>query len=735
MTDCRRGICGLCYHSAGCGAIVYFDDDGKIDRLEPDPDVPLGSVLCPIADSAKEIVYSDERLLHPLRRNGPKGRHEFERISWDDALEIIVERLNTLKNEHGPECVGFYAGTGSYERSFKDVFQVGGSEIYLAASVLFPFGSPNTFGVGAPCYTSLGVLTPKTTFGCLHTDMYSDLDNSDLIVVWGTNPATSTPPADYHRLEVAVEEGARLIVIDPRKTACADLAGSEWIPIRPGTDGALALGLCHVLIRDGRVDSEFVKRWTLGFEEFAEYVQGFDPATVSRITDVDRHRIEALAREIHSAEGASYIMYTGLEYSKCGVQSIRAVMVLWAIAGQLDVIGGRGFLMRGNGIPIPTEEQVKSPGYERSIGAGKFPVYAHYCQEPHASLIPDAVLKGDPYKLRSLIVLGASLATSWPAPHIWRRTLAALDFLVCIDRQMTADAAFADLVLPAATGFEMESYCYYYCTARIRERIIEPIGESRPDYEIITELADRLGYGELYPRHSEDVLARFLTNTGFTVKEWRDAEKGLIRNCHEIMETRKWEKGLLRADGEPGFETPSGRIEIRSSILEKYGHPGLPIYEESEETAVSQPDLARRFPLILGTGSMKPDMKSCFRAIPTFVERFPAPIVEINEQDAEPRGIRSGDQVMLKTSRGEVVMRAFVTDRIKSGVAYAAVGGGGPLGTEEWKQSNVNELTDPQQFDPISGFPVLKVLMCEITRKKRVRRGVALQSAAQGCAG
>jgi len=731
----RPGICGLCYHSPGCGAIVHFDSEGRIDRLEPDPSVPVGSTLCPIADAAKEIVYDERRLKQPMRRTGPKGRHEFEPIGWDEAFDLIVERLTDLKERHGPESVGFYAGTGSYERSIKDVFQVGGSEIYLATSVLFPFGSPNTFGVGAPCYTSLGVLAPKTTLGCLHTDMYSDLDNSDLIVVWGTNPATSTPPADYHRLEVAAEEGARILVIDPRKTRCADLAGSEWIPIRPGTDGALALALCHVLIRDERIDLEFVESWTEGFEEFAAYVKDFTPAEASRISDVPEARIERLAREIHQAEGASYIMYTGLEYSKCGVQSIRAVMALWALAGQLDVLGGRGFLMRGNGIPLPREKHVPSPGYEKSVGRGKFPVYAHYCQEPHASLIPSAVLDSDPYPLRALIVLGSSLATAWPAPHLWRRTLGALDFLVCVDLQLTADAAYADLVLPATTGFEFESYCYYGCTARIREKMIEPVGDSRPDYRILLELADRLGYGHLYPHTTDEVLERFLMNTEFTLDEWRNAENGVLRNCHEIMEYRKWEKGLLRADGKPGFETPSGKIELRSSILEGFGHEGLPVYEESDETPVTRPDLAKRYPLILGTGSMKPDMKSCFRAIPAFREKFPAPIVEVNEVDAEERGIASGDQVMVKTDRGEVTMRALVTDRIKPGVVYAAVGGGGPLGPGEWQQSNVNDLTDPEQCDPISGFPVYKVLLCEVAKKRRVRRGAARQDGSQGCAG
>ncbi|MCP4579667.1 MAG: molybdopterin-dependent oxidoreductase, partial [Deltaproteobacteria bacterium] len=326
MLSQKFGVCGICFHSPGCGAIVHFDEQGKIDRLEPDPDAPSGSILCPIAGSVKEIVYSESRLKHPLKRVGPKGTLEFEEISWDEAFDIIVENLNQLKKKHGPETVGFYTGTGSYERSFKDIYQLKGSEIYLSPSILFPFGSPNTFGVGAPCYTSLGVLAPKLTMGCLHIDMFSDIDNSDLIWVWGTDPSTATPPEMFQRLKRASEEGADIIVIDPRKTRAAELEGSEWIPIRPGSDGALALGLSHILIRDNLYDEAFVEDWTLGFDEFKAYVEDFTPEYVSTVTGINEDRIERLAEDIADAEGASYIMYTGLEYTKSGVQNIRAVM-------------------------------------------------------------------------------------------------------------------------------------------------------------------------------------------------------------------------------------------------------------------------------------------------------------------------------------------------------------------------------------------------------------------------
>jgi anaerobic selenocysteine-containing dehydrogenase len=479
-----------------------------------------------------------------------------------------------------------------------------------------------------------------------------------------------------------------------------------------------------------------VDSWTVGFDEFAEYVKQFPPERVAELTGFDEETIEDLAERIADAEGASYVMYTGLEYTKSGVQNIRAVMVLWALAGQLDVEGGRCFLGRGRTLPLARERQLETPGFERSIGAGKFPVYAHYCGgEPHAILLPRAIIDEDPYPVKGLIVLGASLLTAWPNPSLWQRALEKLDFLVSIDLQFTRDAAFADLVLPATTAFEHSSYCFYGNAIRYREKMIEPVGAAKPAYQILVELAERLGYGDAFPKHPDKILDEILTKSGATLDDVLAAEKKVFALPKAPMTYRKWEKGLLRADGKPGFETPSGKFEIRSSILEQYGYNGLPVYEESDETPVSNPDLSKRFPLILGTGPFKPDMKSCLRAIPGFIKKYPDPMVQMNPADAENRKIKTGDLVVIRTPRGQVPMRAYVTDKIMPGFVYAPVGGGGPQGPESWQRANVNQLTDDRQFDEISGFPVYKTLLCQIKKKKRVRRGAASADPTLGCGG
>jgi cysteine desulfurase NifS len=707
----KRGICGIC--PAGCWVVAEFDERGRMSRLRPDEGSPMG-ILCRLGEHAKEIVYSENRLLDPLRRKGPKGTYEFEPVSWDEAYTEIAERLNAIKREHGPEAAAIYTGVGTFEQSLCDIFQPRGVAVSSASSVLFPFGSPNTMGVGALCYVSYGMIAPHLTTGKMLIDTFNDMDNSDLIVVWGTNPATDQPPVEMRRIADAHARGASIVVIDPRRTQAARFSRSDWIPIRPGTDGALALGMCNVLIAEELYEERFVRDWTHGFADFARYVQHYRPEVVERITGVPAEKVVSLARRLAGAKGASQLMYTGLEYSSSGVQSIRASLVLWALSGQLDVPGGRCFTMPGNSFPINRSGHVANPDTGPRLGRDRFPIYIKYRDEAHAIALPASVLEGKPYKIRSLIIQGSSIITSWPQTEIWEKTLSALDFLVTIDRQFTADAAFADIVLPASTFFEGRSYMVYGPLFRIREPLIEPLGQSRPDYSIMTELAQRLGYGHLYPQGDEALLRHVLDGSGFTYEQVMEAG-GMVSVPTRIMEYRKWEKGLLRADGRPGFDTPTGKFEIHSGVLEEYGYDPLPVYTEPPESPLSRPDLFEKFPLVFNSGSRSQNSFHT-QQIGTrgLNEERPAPGVLINQEDAEARGIKNGDRVRIRTPRGSVLMRAKVTGDIMRGAVDANHAGGGPLGPPEWREANVNRLTDLGQCDPISGFPVYKCLLCEI---------------------
>ncbi|MGB6873833.1 MAG: IscS subfamily cysteine desulfurase [Dehalococcoidia bacterium] len=708
----RKGLCGIC--PAGCWVEVGFAN-GRLADIRADSSHTLG-MICRRAKHAPEIVYSKHRLRHPLKRAGYKGSYNFKRVSWEEAYELIARSLLKIKQESGPEAVSIYTGRGAQELSLCDLYQPKGVVVSSASNILFPFGSPNTMGVGALCYVSLHMIAPHVTMGRMQMNMFTDIENAEIVVVWGTNPATDSPPADMQRLEAAAKHGAKIVVIDPRRTETAIRANAQWIPIRPGTDGALALSMIEVMIDEDLYDEDFADNWCYGFDELKTYVQHFQPEVVQSITWVPADTIRDLARRICKASGASLLMYTGLEYSNSGVQSARAVLTLFALANQIDVPGGIGLTMLNSEFPINRSCNIDNPNLDLAIGRSEFPVYASYRGEAHTIALVDSVLKSHPYRTRALIIHGASLLTSWPQTSIWREILSKLDFVVCIDRQLTADAAYADIVLPATTMFENYSYMTYGPIFCLRERMIEPVGEARNDYLIMAELARHLGYGHLFPQTEEEMLRFVLEGSGYTLEDVK-ASGGWVRIPTPMMEYKKWQKGGLRRDGKSGFDTPTGKFEIWSTILEEYGYEPLPKYIEPTEGPLGSPKLVGSFPLVFNSGARpQTDFRSQHHGIEGLVTDTPEPIVEINIEDAEKRDIRSGDLVRVITPRGSVPFRAKVTDDIAKGCIECMFGGGTPVGPKAWQEWNVNELTDISNYDSISGFPVYKALLCDVQK-------------------
>lgn len=708
----KKGICGVC--PSGCWVEVGLDD-GRLVDIRQDNDHTLG-MICRRGKHAPEIVYSEHRLKYPMKRNGPKGNYEFERISWDQAYDIIVKNLNETKKQSGPEAVAIYTGRGAQELSLCDMFQPKGVAVSSASNVLFPFGSPNTMGVGALCYVALHMIAPHVTMGRMQTNMFTDIENAEMVVVWGTNPATDSPPIDMLRLEAAAGRGAEIVVIDPRRTEIVSRTNAQWVPIRPGTDCALALSMLQVIIEEDLYNEDFAEKWCHGFSELVTYVQHFRPEVAESITSIPAGVIRDLARRLCTASGAALLMYTGLEYSNSGVQSARAVLTLFALSNHLDVPGGIGLAMLNTDFPINRSCNLENPNLDLAVARQAFPIHSNYRGESHAIGLVSSVLKGEPYRIRSLIVDGASLLTSWPQTPIWRQMLSKLDFLVSIDRQLTADCAYADIVLPATTMFEINSYMTYGPIFRLRERLIDPVGEARNDYLIMAGLAERLGYGHLFPQSEEEMIRFALRGSGYTLEEVR-AAGGWVRKPTPMMEYKKWQKGGLRKDGKPGFETPTGKFEIRSTLLEEYGYEPLPRYIEPREGPLGSPKVAEKYPLVFNSGARpQTDFRSQHHGIEGLVRDYPEPTVDINVQDAEARSIRSGDLVEVRTPRGHVPFRAHVTPDILKGAIECTMGGGTPVGPIAWQKWNVNELTDLENLDEISGFPVYKALLCDVVK-------------------
>ncbi len=710
--ETRNGLCGIC--PAGCFVTATLQE-GRLVGVEPQQGHPMG-MLCRIGRHSPQIVHDPDRLLYPLGRIGPKGSYRFERISWDEAYRRIVERFQEIKRGFGAEAVAIYTGRGSFDMALCDLFQPADAAVSSASSVLFPFGSPNTLGVGALCYVSFAMIAPHVTMGEMLIGMEADLEQAELIVIWGANPATDSPPLAHRQILQARQRGAQVIAIDPRRGETAREAEARWIPIRPGTDGALALALIGVLIEEELFDERFARDWTEGFAQLCQLVQHYRPEQAEEITGVPAATVRELARLIASARGACPIMYTGLEYSDSGVQAIRAVLALFALAGQLDVPGGVLFRMKQNVFPQNRSRLVANPDLKKALGRDRFPVYSAYRGESHASALPEAVLEGKPYPIRALAVLGGSLITAWPDPDLWRRTFAALDFMVTVNRYHTADSAYADIVLPATTYYENVSYMRYGPLFKIRERLVAPQGEARNDFFILAELAKRLGYGHLYPQSEDEMLSFALAGAGFTLEQVR-ASGGEARMPAAMMQYRKWEKGLLRPDGKPGFNTPSGKFEIASSVLAENGYRALPVYTEPAEGPLANPELARVYPLVFNSGARTVhDFRSQHHGVAGLAERHAQPPVTLNSADAAELGIADGDLVWVETPRGRARFAARLTDDLLRGCVDAAMGGGGPLGSQAWQECNVNALTDAGRYDPISGFPIYKALLCRVTK-------------------
>lgn len=705
LIEKKPAICGIC--PGGCAVEVTLEG-GRLVKVEPRRGAPYAN-LCVRGRYAPEIVYSPHRLKTPLIRTGERGEGKFRAASWDEALDLAVQKMQEIKEKYGPQAMLSHSGRGAFEQSMVDFCNAGD---FVANKLLLPFGSPNIASTGSLCFVSYGILAPMANFGLPGTWLNPDLENSNLIIVWGTNPVTDSPPVFFKRIARAQKNKTRVIAVDQMRCDIARRA-NQWVGVRPGTDGALILGLINVVINEKLYDWEFVDNWTLGFSELSDYVREFTPEKVESITRVPAETITALAREIAQTEGVSLRTYTGLEYTNSGVQNIRALYILWALTGNLDVPGGLGIT------PLPrrpSQKKFEAPAGVLPIGAEKYPLFYELTGCAHYLEFPGAVLEGKPYPVRGLIINGSSTLTSYPQPKIFEEAYRSLEFMLVIDIVMTRDALFADIVLPSATYYEIDSYQRYPDYVRLRKRVIEPVGQSKNCVMIMAELANRLGYGHLYAQSEKEVIENAFAGNPGLLEALQNSPDGVklppAEHCY-----KKYETGMLRKDCRPGFPTPSGKLEITSSLMARHGYDALPVYSEPVEGPLQNPDLYGEFPLIMNTGAR---IQSTFRSqhlnVPGLLKLQDKPYVLINPADAAERGIMDGDRVAVSTRRGSVCFYARVTEDVLPGQVEVNMGGGNPTQAEAWRRANVNELTDFENRDPVSGFPVFKALLCQVKK-------------------
>jgi anaerobic selenocysteine-containing dehydrogenase len=585
----------------------------------------------------------------------------------------------------------FYAGYPKWMRPF-------------LKRVAHSFGSPNYCTESSTC-SKAAVLASQLNYGTVGRPQ---LSRTRCLLVWSNNPFYSNTSVVRNLLK-ARERGMRIIEVGPLitpLTAHADI----HLRIRPGTSGALAMGMANVIIEKDLYDREFVQKHTLGFEEYRAYAGEFPLQVTENITGVPASWIEEAATLFGRSKPAAILSGANATvHHTNGVQNHRALTMLIGLTGNFDREGGNvvvppGYLYVPNGLVTREKEFESSRPFEEMaprIGEDAFPVWGRMVPEAQAMHIPFQIQSKRPYPLRAMIGFGLN-HRMWPASESFAESLGRLDLLVDVDLFLTDSARMCDVILPACTSFERSELKFYAEQHVIwTTPAIEPLGESWPDTRILFELAKRIApEDELMQRGYEACVDWMLEPTGLKVSELKKHPAGTSIANVPGPEYQKYEKS--------GFNTPSKKMEFTSTVLNESGFDPLPRFREPGLGPVSTPETAKDFPLILTTGARLPMFihSQTFR-LPWTRALRPDPMADINPADAEAREIGQGDDILLSTPRASIRVKANLTEIVPPGVVnmYHA-----------YPDANVNELIEPDYLDPISGYPGFKSLLCKIDK-------------------
>ncbi|KPK25447.1 MAG: hypothetical protein AMK69_14285 [Nitrospira bacterium SG8_3] len=690
-------FCDGCNEIPFCG-IKFHKKGDVVTRIEPWPGFPAGPI-CSKAYATLQRLYHPNRLTYPMKRTNPRGSSDpgYVRISWDEAYDTIVGHLKRIKEDHGPHSVFFYVGDPKEPRAAVQ---------RLAAT----YGSVNYGCESSTACRRAAQLAELLTYGF---PTMGDLptEETKVMIIWGTNPAYSGQPFMCHgHLADAKERGVKFIVVDPRLTPTAGTLADIHLRPRPATTAALAAGMMHVIFKEGLEDKEFCEKWIHGIDQLKAYVKNFTLKKVERITWVPAQKIIDAARlYAGNSPGGMMTGAQGTTHDLNATNNHRAILMIPAICGNVDMKGGvikptyPLDEMAGPwsaGPPLFSMRKKMTQMKEHRLDLKAFPVWAEKFWEVQTNHLVEWVKEG---KVKALLGWGLNTMI-WPQTHEYQEAIASLEFSMAVDyfyRPWTHD--YVDLVLPAAMNYERLAPFAFFGRQLFGRTSIKPLGEAKEDWKIALDIGVRLGHPELFYNGSveaacDDILGLW----GLSYEDLRkNQQQGIEIPAKGPELYRKYETGDMRPDQKPGFVTPSGKIEAVSTVLEKYGYPALPEFKEPMKTTPE-------FPLILISGSRLPYIThSKWRQdAPWLLELQRDPQLTINPEDAPQRDISTGDAVILKTPYGQMRVKAKLTVMVPPGVVGIMHG---------WAGANVNELI-PRQFDPISGFPPYKEVVCEVAK-------------------
>lgn len=640
-TACPRN----CYSTCALRVTV---EGGRVTAIDPHSGnlaTPEGACLKGL--SYLERVYRPDRILHPLRRL-PSG--DFEQVSWETVLGLIAEKLSATRAKHGPQSVLYYAASGT-----KGLLNGCGMAFWRA------FGGCTTT-YGDLCWPA-GLEATRLTLGENVHNAPWDLANARLILMWGKN-AAETNVHQMRFLEQALERGATLVVIDPRRTQTSERAQLLLQP-RPGTDGALALGLAHLLIASGDVDADFIGAHVQGFEAFAESVKAWTPERAAEVSGVPVDQIKHLAELLGRVKPMTLCAGFGMQrYTNAG-QTMRAMLALCALTGNFGKPGA-GWVYAN--LATQVFGPVKDPldFYPPKEGDGVVRVSVST-----ARLGRDLLAQRDPAVTFAWIERGNPVSQNPETPAVLE-ALRRLDFRVVVDERMTDTAREADVILPSKSLFEQSDVigAYWHAYLQLRQKVIEPPGEVKPETEIYWALGKRLGM-------ADETLRRFLPEASdAAVEAW------LTKKLEPLGITLdQLREGPVVAPGAPEvafadlrFPTPSGRIELSSQeAAARWGVDPLPSYREPLESAASG---RGRFPLQLLTPNTKNGIHSQFLTLDVIRQFEPGPVLFLRPEDAAARGLKQGERARIFNDRGELRLPVSLDFGLRPGVVVVFNGWG-----------------------------------------------------------
>jgi len=661
----------------GCGQKLFIED-GKLTRIEGDENNPWNQGRsCPRVLALKQYMYHPERITRPLKRVGERGEGKFAPISWDEAFDTCERRLKEIRDKYGAEAVIFAQGTGR---------DIGGPISFLAYS----FGSPNWCQLGLSgqsCYTPrLGAM--KAVMGDFAVadcsqfleKRYDDAQwrPPEVIIAWGQEPSNGCPDAFYgHWVVDCMKRGTKIISIDPRNTWTSSRAAIH-LQHRPGTDGALALGMLNVIINEEIYDKDFVGRWVHGFDALKERVQQYPLDQVAAITELSADDIAAAARLFANAKRAA--IHWGVPIDMCpdGTAVAHAIICLWAITGNIDIPGGQVIARPSYGVssyPYSTEEMEQLYGAdlvkrmrEKRIGADVYPMVKNFRGWAQPDMTIEQIDSGKPYPIKGAWIQTANVVGGQSArAEFHLKALQKLDFIAVVDLfHNPTTMALADIVLPAATFPEKDSIRSWWAPLAVIKKRVQ-VGECKSDWEINFELAKRFNPEGMKRWNTlEDLFNERLKTSGLTVKQLLDEGGWKMPPDGPSKPYRRHERGLLRPDKQPGFNTPSGKVEVYCETYKSWGLDPLPFYTEPAQSARSTPELFKKYPLVMITGARSQIyFHSEHRMIPWLREKMPDPLVEIHPDTAKKFGIEEGEWVYLENDMGRVKRKATLTRKVK----------------------------------------------------------------------